>query len=257
MTKTGFDGIVDAAYLRKSDELLKNIKNRSYEMMKINPGHWVMDAGCGIGLDIAQLCRLTGENGLAVGIDDDPGMITLANKEKYGAPVEIRRENATALTFDAATFDSVRAERLFQVMKPEYLRPVLNQLIRVLKTSGRLVLLDTDWASASVDYSDNGVERLMTEFFASRCRPNGYCARQFHKAGLDAGLLVEELEVFPVIMQDYRKTPFRDFLVMEAEKAGLVKQPVLDAWVKELDEKNEAGMFFSTVNMTLISFSKP
>ena len=57
--------------------------------------------------------------------------------------------NATELPFPDASFDASRSERMFQHLKdPD---AVFGEMVRVTKPGGRIVVLDPDWGTASID----------------------------------------------------------------------------------------------------------
>lgn len=83
------DHRVDEAYLQLSATLLKDIKQRSYTLMRLAPGQQALDVGCGIGIDTAQIARLVGSTGRVVGIDSDRNMV--AEAESYAAQQGVGR----------------------------------------------------------------------------------------------------------------------------------------------------------------------
>ena len=86
-------GYVDPDYLDTVARAVSDYMQRTYELMGTQPGH-------------------------VVGVDSDASMVAEADKraEEAGvtAWVEHRRADATALPFEARSFDAVRSERVFQ-----------------------------------------------------------------------------------------------------------------------------------------------
>lgn len=68
-------GYVSAEYLRKVAELGRQIKQRSYELMAIAPGHHVLDVGSGPGIDTVALGPQVGLGGRVVDVDIDEEMV--------------------------------------------------------------------------------------------------------------------------------------------------------------------------------------
>lgn len=255
-------GYVSADYLRKAAEQISNVKERTYELMNISAGSSVLDVGCGPGMDTVPLAKIVGSAGKVVGVDIDAEMLkdadALAQKEGVGDIVEHVAADVTALNFPDNSFDAVRAERLFQVL-PAVVNPedVFAQLVRVTRPGGSIVLLDADWGSFSVDYSNGELEQRLTAFFASKLRPNGYAGRQLFGWCQHAGLNEISIENFAHIQTDIEQMPVGPWLQGEALTAGVANPIEIDAWATELQSRNDSGQFFASVNMFLVSGQKP
>src|SRR6266480_1760618 len=109
---------IDPYYLDAMAELIKQNKQCTYTWMHIQPGHSVLDVGCGPGIDTLALAELVGPTGYVVGVDVDAAMIAEANRraEQAGCRGWCHHEvgDAVALPLETSTFDSCRSERLFQ-----------------------------------------------------------------------------------------------------------------------------------------------
>jgi len=254
-------GYVSAEYLRKAAQQIGFLKERSYELMDIKPGAVLLDAGCGAGMDTVPLANFIGDSGRVVGIDIDEEMLQKADRhaEQEGVAriVEHKLADVAALDFADDSFDAIRAERLFQVL-PESVNAetVLAELVRVTKPGGAIVLLDADWGTFSVDFSNSELERRLMTFFASQMRPNGFAGRQMYAWGQRAGLQNISMESAPLIQTDYEQAPVGPWLQVEAVKAGIATQQEVDDWATELLARNEQGQFYCSVNMMLLSAVK-
>src|SRR5438105_1750801 len=103
-------GYVDADYLKATGELLARAKLRSYACLQIEPGHRVLDVGCGPATDTLALGALASPLGRVVGIDRDAAMIAEARRRAslagMGEWVVHDEADATSLPFDAGEFDA-------------------------------------------------------------------------------------------------------------------------------------------------------
>ena len=183
-------GYVDTDYLKFLAEFTAHVKDRTYELMQISLGDEVLDVGCGPATDTIPLADLVGESGRVVGVDYDSEMIDAADVKAREMGVSDRVEHhnvdATSLPFADNSFDSCRSERVFQhLSKPE---DVLSEMIRVTRPGGRVVVVDTDWGTLSIDIPDVEIERKMARVKAEVNVHNGYAGRklfgQFKRHGL-------------------------------------------------------------------------
>lgn len=252
-----FDGKVNSEYLRQSAKLVEKIKETSYEMMRLQSGMKVLDIGCGPGIDARRISGLVGGKGQVIGIDNDHQMIAEAGQEAVSSNIQFIEADVCAMPFENNYFDAVRAERLFQVLPGTVnADQVLEEIIRVTKENGIIVLADSDWGSASVNYEDAELTNRLLHFFAKECRPNGYAGRQFYGLMKNHGLTVERVEALPVYMFDFNETPFEKWLTREALEKSIATREEMKHWNEDLNRKTEKGIFFSLVNMILVSGRK-
>lgn len=114
---------------------LRLIGLRMYEP---EPGMSVLDVGCGTGvhLDLYRKYRCA-----LFGIDVSPSMLEIA-KRRLGGEAELRLADAAELPYADATFDLIISMLALHEMHPATRSAVLRQVKRVLKHSGRLLLID-------------------------------------------------------------------------------------------------------------------
>ena len=259
---SGSDEYVTADYLKKAAELVKHLKQRTYDLMSIKPGDSVLDLGCGPGIDTVELARIVGESGRVTGIDNDEKMIRQADehakKERLDARIDHQIGDVGQLPYDAGIFDSCRAERLFQVLPALYdKKSVLEEMIRVTKKGGAIVLADTDWATVSINYDDARLERKLMAFFTESMRPNGYAGRQLSGLLSESRLENIQVELFPFLYTDFAQTPFGEWLTREALKGGIASNDELIRWRDTLSNLTAIGRFYCTVTMVVVSGRKP
>jgi ubiquinone/menaquinone biosynthesis C-methylase UbiE len=253
-------GFVSAEYLKRIARDAKQIKARSYELLQLEADSQVLDVGCGPATDTVSLAEYIGDKGRIIGIDTDPNMIEKANLEvkqcNITKNIQHMEGNAQALPFADGEFDRVHAERLLQVLPKSVSAKVFAEMNRVLRSNGRIVLVDTDWGSASVNFNDNELERRLITFFATKMRPNGFAGREL------LGLLKEShykkvtVEVVPFLTWDFSETPFFEWVPTEALKNNVATKKELERWSQELTQKTAQGTFLSCVNMLIVAGNK-
>jgi ubiquinone/menaquinone biosynthesis C-methylase UbiE len=103
------------------------------------PGETVLDAACGTGIGVRLAAPRVQPGGGLIGIDNDPGMVTVARRiaEDEGISAEWRCESLLQLSFADATFDLCLC-----LQGPQFATDpaaALAELRRLLKPSGRLI----------------------------------------------------------------------------------------------------------------------
>ena len=248
---------VTAEYLKKRARDEDAVNQESYRMLHVEEGNRVLEVGCGPSTTSSVFCSAAGLGGLVVGVDCDAGMIKQAKvtSKCYGNLVHLVGD-AHGLPFEDNRFDRVYAKRLFQVLPPTSAPKVFGEMERVLKPGGTLVLVDTDWTSVAVNYSDLEVERRLTGFFRDRMRPNGLAGRQLPEMIQQATFEDLEAKVMSIVIRDFAETPFSDWLESEALKAKLATPQEIQKWRTELEQKTAQQTFLFHVGTVLISGKK-
>lgn len=116
---------------------------RALELARIAAGERVLDVGCGRGETVAGAALLGAQ---AVGVDYAPAAVRLAESALGALPDAVRsrasvhQTDATALGFGSGTFDIVFMLDLVEHLYPAQLDRALDEALRVLRGSGRLVI---------------------------------------------------------------------------------------------------------------------
>ena len=254
-------GYVAPEYLCTTGNMLNALKQRSYMLMQIQPGHKVLDLGCGPGTDTIPLAPLVGVNGQVIGADYDEAMIVEAEQRAEQANVNIwvkhERVDAMSLPFATDYFDSCRSERLFQHLpNPEQ---ALSEMTRVTKLGGWVVVLDTDWGSWSLDSDETEIERRLALFLAESYLHNGYSGRKLYRLLKQQNLADISFEVFPVAIPNFalaRQATQAEKNEQEALKAGVITSEELHRWQTSLKQADSEGTFFCSVNVVMLAGCK-
>lgn len=255
---TDTPGYVDPAYLDAAARLASGGKRLSYERMHAAAGASVLDVGCGPATDTLTLAAIVGPLGHVAGVDQDPAMVAEADRRAAAAGLADRVRHhpadATALPFPDGRFDAVRSERLFMHLPaPE---GALREMVRVTRGGGRVVVMDTDWGTRSVDTPETDLERRMARVLAELCLLNGYSGRRLYGMMRRAGLVELVVDVVPLHVTDYglwRLLSRLDAAGEAAVRAGAMTTDEvarLDASWRAL---GEAGTFFALTNMVMVT----
>lgn len=109
----------------------------------VEPGQRVLDVGCGTGYFARLLAEGVGRDGLVVGIDPSPAMITYASRQTgLASNCQFQVGKAEALEFPAEHFDVVVSSLVMHHL-PEDLRvAALQETRRVLRPGGKLLVAE-------------------------------------------------------------------------------------------------------------------
>ena len=252
-----FNGNVDSEYLRETAKVVEKVKQISYEKMQLKEEMKVLDIGCGPGIDVRKIATLVGAHGQVVGIDNDEKMIADAEQDVRSVNTQFIKADVCSIPFENNYFDAVRAERLFQVL-PRIISfdDVMEEIIRVTKKNGIIVLLDVDWGTTSVNCEDTELTNRLLHFFAHECRPHGFAGRQFYELMKRHRINVDWVEAVPIYMFDFSETPFEKWLTREALEKKIASREEMERWNQDLSRKTERNEFLSIVNMILVSGKK-
>jgi len=252
----------DAEYLGMAARILAPLKEQSYARMGVAPGRRVIDVGCGPGIDTIALAELVGSDGQVVGVDLDERMVAEAERRAENArrPASLRHRlaDACSLPFASDMFDAARCERLFQHLPRPAL--ALAEMVRVVKPNGWVVVVDTDWATLSLDSLEPDLERRLARFHAESTMQNGYAGRQLYRLFRQQNLSDITIEVLPQSMTDcglVRRCIGLEIAERNALQAGVLTQDELVRWHASMDTAAAQETFFASWNMVLATGRKP
>lgn len=114
---------------------------RVLDLAEVEPGHRVLDVGCGTGILARAAARRIEGTGRVVGIDPNEGMLAVARRSPE--PVEWRAAVAEELPFESGSFDRVVSQ--FAAMFFSDPAAAFAEFARVLAPGGRVAI--ATWGS--------------------------------------------------------------------------------------------------------------
>jgi len=249
------------AYLGRLSELMAGIRRMDYPRLGLGPGSSVLDVGCGAGEVCVDLAGLVGPEGRVCGVDLSEAMVEAARAaaRDAGESMELHVASVYSLPFDDASFDAVRAERVFQHLDDP--SRALEEMRRVTKPGGRVFVMDPD-------HSQHGVS-LETEFHcrvydASRAalmrmitnpRVGTRLRGLFRSSGLaDVEQVVHVVEIG---FQDFVRATFLEDRLASAVAKGDVTQEEAGRFLADLEAQSERGTFFANAVAYTVVGRKP
>ncbi|MFQ5856170.1 MAG: methyltransferase domain-containing protein [Anaerolineae bacterium] len=141
-----------AAYLDRLRQLepVQAVSQRLLVLADIRPGDRVLDVGCGIGHDVRTASRHAGRDGFVVGLDRSHPLLMQARAP--AEPASYVSADALSMPLAGRTFDVVLCNRVLQhVPDPG---TCLREIVRVMRSSGHLVVAEPDWGTAVIGPGD-------------------------------------------------------------------------------------------------------
>ena len=110
------------------------------ELANPQPGERVLDIACGTGIVARNVVSLVGSKGIVMGLDANPDMIGMARAmaEREHLSIDWHTGSAEQLPFADENFDLILCQ--FGLMFFTDRHAALTQMLRVLKTGGRVIL---------------------------------------------------------------------------------------------------------------------
>jgi SAM-dependent methyltransferase len=235
-------------YLGRAARQLATMRNDDYARLRLEPGHAVLDVGCGAGDVCVELAGRVGPSGRVCGVDVSEAMVAAARAAagQAGREVDLRVATAYSLPFADASFDAVRAERVFQHLDDP--GRALTEMVRVTRPGGRVMVFDPDHSQHSVSLETDLECRVheATRSALLRMIVNPRIGTRlpglFRRAGL-AG--IEQLGwVLATTFPDYAQITFLHERLASAIAAGDITEDESRQFVAALEAQHEHGTFF-------------
>ncbi|GJD19989.1 hypothetical protein RIVM261_049450 [Rivularia sp. IAM M-261] len=125
----------------------QNIRAMTIELAALQPGERVLDVGCGTGSLSLVAKKQVGTKGQVVGIDASEEMIEIAQPKASQTNLDVTFQLGLieGIPYPNQTFDVVFSSMMFHHLPGgDFKRQAIEQLYRVLKPSGRLVIVDVE-----------------------------------------------------------------------------------------------------------------
>jgi ubiquinone/menaquinone biosynthesis C-methylase UbiE len=247
------DAIQMAAFLEERSQApdMQAVNQKFCETVAVQPGERLLEVGSGSG----RLCRMLAPRlhpgGQLIGIDISPEMTTEAQKYALAEGIDngITFETcpAESLPYPVASFDGALAARLLlHATDPE---AVIREMKRVVKPGGRVVVMDWDFDTITVDHPNRELTRRLLHWRNDHHGGNNWSGRQLWRRMREADL--QNLSVHPwVSVAQSEEDGLTQSLWRAAQvacEAGAISPVEQENWVNELKNRLCAGTFFASI----------
>lgn len=221
--------------------------------LALAPGERVLDVGCGPGLLCAEMAGAVGSAGTVVGVDTADSMLRIASQNGTGfGQMSVRSGEATSLPADDAAFDAVVCTQVL-----EYVHDVtaaLAEFRRVLRPGGRLLLVDTDWASCVWASGDDARMRRIIAAWDAHC-PHPRLPRTLPALLDAAGFELMRVEALPLLSVRRSENTYcegmTEVIARFVVRSGGVDPGEAAAWRDDLARRDAEGTTFFSLSRFL------
>jgi SAM-dependent methyltransferase len=231
---------------------------RTLDVLSPRAGERIIDVGYGPGLLVHDLATEVGPEGHVLGVDTSLPMLQLAERRCADLPqVELIEGDAENLPADNETFDAVACIQVLLYIAD--VDRVLEEMRRVLKPGGRIVVMETDWRGAVLNSTAPMLtDKMMAAWDQSVPSPNlptriGPLLRR-------RGFAAVRVEAIPILSTSYVEKGFSVTMMAQfarlAREGGTVSEAESQNWLNELKHMGAEGAYFFCVNRFLFSAIK-
>lgn len=254
--ESALDQLVGVLDMQAELPSIQRMRRWALDVLAVRPGESALDIGSGTGSEVIAFEQATGPNGEAVGVDPNPAMLAVAAEraEKAHSAARFVEGNAYHLPFDDESFDAVRCERVYQHL--DHPDQATREIARVLRPGGRVVLIDSDWATSITHPGDPEVIRVLVESMETSS-PNRNSGRRLRGLLSTAGLVIDDIGSEAVIWNQDIASPMYRFIGEQAVSDGIITEAQNIQLIEDLDKGFETGDFHLSVTMFAVLAHKP
>jgi ubiquinone/menaquinone biosynthesis C-methylase UbiE len=249
------------AILDAQDAMASTERLRAWALAaaEVGPGERCVDVGSGTGTMTRRLATLAGPEGTALGIEPNGMLRSVAEQRAAaeGSSATFCQGLGTEIPLPDACADLVWCERVLQHVADA--QAAVDEMARVLRPGGRLVVIDSDHETRVNSDIDPEVDRAITLAFLGQ-GANPTAARHVPRQAITAGLTVDpeigsSAVVFPqALLVDF---PLLALAADQAVADGTITRAQADEAVRSQSEAARHGWAFSAVTVFGFVCRKP
>lgn len=219
-------------------------------MLAPREGKTALDIGCGPGLTTQALALQVGASGKVIGVDIADPMLSLARRRCENLPqVDFEKCDILRMPYDTASFDIALASQVYEYV--EAIDQSLVELARVVRTGGRVLLVDTDWESCVWASSDDARMRRVLETWNTHI-PHPQLPRTLKQRLERAGFIDVQVDIVPILNLSYDPNTYSVGMmkVIGAFAAGRngLSQADIDDWHADAQATGKNDAYFFSLN---------
>jgi ubiquinone/menaquinone biosynthesis C-methylase UbiE len=228
------------------------------DLLALQPDENVLDIGSGTGYLLADMAQVVGPGGSVHGVDSSVSMNSIAAERNAGSPwVHVDVGDATALPYGDGAFDAAVSAQVF-----EYLDDVpraLDELRRVLRPTGRALILDTDWDSLVWNVDDRELHRRVVSAWEEHVA-HPRLPRVLGRLARAAGFTVLGHYVHTLLDTEDDQDAFSPAMANSIASFVLGRRGIgavdVSSWLADIRGSADAGEYFFSVNRYIVAVAR-
>ncbi len=234
-------------------EQLQELKALALEYTGIGPGSQVLEVGCGFGLETLRLARLALPGGRVAGCDLSSDFLAEARRRAGAAGVNIAFEQARVetLPYPDQSFEILWSERLL-IYVPN-LRQAASEMRRVLRSGGRLVSIEPDISTSTLNLENRDLVRRVMGHEADRNVAHGWLPGRLGGILQNAGFSPIRLATRVVVFSPELAAGYFAQCGRSAAADGVLSDAELHDWNSGIASLLKEGKLFATVGYFLFT----
>lgn len=251
------------AHLEKlySSPQIVDQRRRLRAIISARPGESGLDVGCGVAYLACELAKEIAPGGTIAAIDRSSEAVEASKvriaKEKLDGLVDVRLGDAADLPFPDETFDFVVSAQVYCYI-PEVAQAI-REAARVLRKSGRLVVLDSDWGMCIWASGDPALTHRIVAARGATQFAHDHLPRELHGLMRAAGMTLTDAQSFSMIETRYDPSSFSVGIIPSTRDAALkhgISAEEVTRWEEDLRSRTSEGQWFFCLNRFVFTATK-
>lgn len=252
MDATVLDTIATRLEFRGTDDGYAQPSQAYFGRLPLSEAGRLLALGCGTGIEVRALRRLTSPDTVIIGLDHSTTLIDRARRitadEGLSHNITYQTGDAHRVAYDDGAFDIVTLHTLISHVEDPM--QVLREAHRLVRPGGTVAIFDGDYASLTFGYTDHQLGRTIEEKLVQLIVANPRIMRDMPRMLREVGLQLVEADGTL-----YANIGTSRFWLGAAEsygvllgRSGLLPPQVVDHWRAYQAESAQNGTFFAASN---------